>query len=206
MDIFQQTRVSFDEFTQEAAGPTAELIAAGAAGGPLDGLINVAGYGDLLGTYDKRPYWDFKDTLNLSWRHNSWQIMLSGRRVSEFIEVGVTDNAKSVDVSGTANDIYQCSGTNTWATGVGTCGDPWIIDEMLTLNLTLGYRFKSGLRLRGSVINLEDTRAPLADEYRHAHVADVHNDYGRRYSIEFYRKFNLEIYLKGSFMLPFFIL
>ena len=77
----------------------------------------------------------------------------------------------------------------SWATGVGTCGDPWIIDEILTLNLTLGYRFKSGLRLRGSVINLEDTRAPLADEYRHAHVADVHNDYGRRYSIEFYRKF-----------------
>ena len=182
-------RVSFDEFSQEAGGATAQLIAAGEPGGPLDGLINVAGYGDLLGTYDKRPYWDFKDTLNLSWKHNSWQVMLSGRRVSEFIEVGVTDNAKSVDVSGTANDVYQCSGTNTWTSGVGTCGDPWIIDEMLTLNLTLGYRFKSGLRLRGSIINLEDTRAPLADEYRHAHVSDVHNDYGRRYSLEFYKKF-----------------
>ena len=78
---------------------------------------------------------------------------------------------------------------SSWTSGVGTCGDPWIIDEMLTLNLTLGYRFKSGLRLRGSIINLEDTRAPLADEYRHAHVSDVHNDYGRRYSVEFYRKF-----------------
>ena len=146
-------RVSFDEFTQEAAGPTAELIAAGAPGGPLDGLINVAGYGDLLGTFDKRPYWDFKDTLNLSWRHNSWQVMLSGRRVSEFIEVGVTDNAKVAnETSTTKDDVYQCSGTLVWQTGLGNCGDPWIIDEMLTLNLTLGYRFKSGLRLRGSII------------------------------------------------------
>ena len=103
-------RVSFDEFSQEPSGPTAELIAAGEPGGPLDGLIDVAGYGDLLGTYDERPYWEFKDTINLSWRHNSFEVMLSGRRVSEFIQLGVTDNAKSVDLPGSSNDIYACSG------------------------------------------------------------------------------------------------
>ncbi len=60
---------------------------------------------------------------------------------------------------------------------------------MLTLNLTLGYKFKNGLRVRGQIRNLEDQRAPLADEYTWGFVGDVHSDYGRSYSLEFYRKF-----------------
>ena len=182
-------RVSFDEFSQEPSGPTAELIAAGEPGGPLDGLIDVAGYGDLLGTYDERPYWEFKDTINLSWRHNSFEVMLSGRRVSEFIQLGVTDNAKSVDLPGSSNDIYACSGTGEWSSLIDGCGDPWVIDEMMTFNLTLGYRFKGGARLRAIVRNIEDQRAPLADEFRNGHVADVHNDLGRNYTLEFYKRF-----------------
>ena len=65
----------------------------------------------------------------------------------------------------------------------------WVIDSMLTLNLTLGYKFNNGLRLRGSIINLEDERAPLADVTTWWHVADVHNDYGRRYALELYKRF-----------------
>jgi outer membrane receptor protein involved in Fe transport len=60
---------------------------------------------------------------------------------------------------------------------------------MLTLNLTLGYKFKNGLRVRGQIRNLEDQRAPLADEYTWGFVGDVHSDYGRSYSLEFYQRF-----------------
>ena len=47
---------------------------------------------------------------------------------------------------------------------------------MMTLNLTLGDKFKNGLRVRGQIRNLEDTRAPLADEYTWGFVGDVHSD------------------------------
>ena len=60
---------------------------------------------------------------------------------------------------------------------------------MLTLNLTIGYKFNSGWRLRGSIRNLEDVRAPLADEQTFGYVADVHSDYGRSYSFELYKRF-----------------
>ena len=83
--------------------------------------------------------------------------------------------------------MYVCSGTTEYEGG--TCGSNWVVDSMLTLNLTLGYKFKSGLRLRGSIRNLEDERAPLADETTWGYVADVHSDYGRSYSVELYKKF-----------------
>ena len=60
---------------------------------------------------------------------------------------------------------------------------------MRTTNLTIGYRFESGLRVRGTVTNLGDERAPLADENPFAFVADQHQDYGKSYSLELYKKF-----------------
>ena len=71
----------------------------------------------------------------------------------------------------------------------GNCGENWLVESMMTMNLTLGYKFKNGLRVRGQIRNLEDTRAPLADEYTWGFVGDVHSDYGRSYAIEFYQRF-----------------
>ena len=174
-------RVQFDEFLQEASGPMAELVAASGAGGPLEGLISVSGFGDLLGTFDKRAYPEVKDSVRFAWKHKGFDAYLSGTKVGSFEELGVTNNAKNSDGN------YACSGTGDYSGG--TCGQYWTVESMLTLNLTLGYKFKNGLRVRGQIRNLEDQRAPLADEYTWGFVGDVHSDYGRSYSLEFYRKF-----------------
>jgi len=174
-------RVQFDEFLQEASGPMAELVAASGAGGPLEGLISVSGFGDLLGTFDKRAYPEVKDSVRFAWKHKSFDAYLSGTKVGSFEELGVTNNAKNSDGN------YACSGTSSYSGG--TCGQYWTVESMLTLNLTLGYKFKNGLRVRGQIRNLEDQRAPLADEYTWGFVGDVHSDYGRSYSLEFYQKF-----------------
>ncbi len=174
-------RVQFDEFLQEASGPMAELVAASGAGGPLEGLISASGFGDLLGTFDKRAYPEVKDSVRLAWKHKRFDAYLSGTKVGSFEELGVTNNAKRSD------GTYACSGTTSYSGG--TCGQYWTVESMLTLNLTLGYKFKNGLRVRGQIRNLEDQRAPLADEYTWGFVGDVHSDYGRSYSLEFYQKF-----------------
>ncbi len=174
-------RVKFDEFTQEAGGVLAEVIAAGQPGGELDGLIASAGYGDLVGTFDKRAYPETKDSMRLSWKHKQWDALLSGSKVGSFVENSVMPTAK--DSAGN----YVCSGTPDDEGGF--CGKPWTVDSMLTLNLTIGYKFNGGWRLRGSIRNLEDVRAPLADEQTFGYVADVHSDYGRSYSFELYKRF-----------------
>ena len=174
-------RVQFDEFLQEASGPMAELVAASGAGGPLEGLISASGFGDLLGTFDKRAYPEVKDSVRLAWKHKRFDAYLSGTKVGSFEELGVTNNAKRSD------GTYACSGTTSYSGG--TCGQYWTVESMLTLNLTLGYKFKNGLRVRGQIRNLEDQRAPLADEYTWGFVGDVHSDYGRSYSLEFYQRF-----------------
>jgi outer membrane receptor protein involved in Fe transport len=92
-------------------------------------------------------------------------------------EEGATFNSK---VSGEAARVYATPG----------CGDLWYLDSMMTWNLTLGYKFKNGYRIRGQVRNIGDERAPLADEYTWGAWSDTHSDYGRSYSIELYKKFN----------------
>ena len=181
--------VQFDEFMQEASGDSLRIIAASAPGGVLEGLAPAAGYGDLLGTYNDRAYPETKNTFRLSWSNGPWNAYLSSTRVSSFFDTGVNDDALSVDVSGTSNDIYACSGTNKYDTSYSRCGDYWKVDAMRTTNLTLGYRFENGLRVRGTVTNLGDERAPLADEGPFAFVADQHQDYGKSYSLELYKKF-----------------
>ena len=174
-------KVQFDSFEQEAGTLTQQLFDAAAPGGALEGLISPSGFGDLLGTYDKRAYPESKDSMRISWNHNGWNAYLSGMEISAFDEIAVTNNAK--DSSGN----YVCSGTTSYSGG--NCGEYWTVESMMTLNLTVGYKFKNGLRIRGQIRNLEDTRAPLADEYTWGFVGDVHSDYGRSYAIEFYQKF-----------------
>ena len=181
--------VQFDEFLQEASGDSLKLIEASKPGGALAGLPSPAGYGDLLGTFNRRAYPEIKNTVRISWKKGPWNAYLSQTRISSFFEMGVTDNAKSVDLSGSSNDIYACSGTSKYDTSFATCGDRWKVDAMRTVNLTVGYMFDNGLRVRGTIRNLEDERAPLADEYTWGFVADQHSDYGKSYSLELYKKF-----------------
>tara|TARA_B100001250_G_scaffold138990_1_gene119042 strand:+ start:1077 stop:4151 length:3075 start_codon:yes stop_codon:yes gene_type:complete len=181
--------VHYDKFEQIASGANAALIEAVQPGGPLDGLIAPSGYGDLIGTFDKVAYPEDRTSMKISWKYNQWQVYLSGNRISSFQELAVTDNAKSVDLSGSSNDIYACSGTGTWSSSTDGCGDTWTVDDFMTLNLTIGYTLENGIRVRGQIRNLEDERAPLADEYTWGAVSDVHSDYGRSYSLEIYKKF-----------------
>ncbi|MDC1443300.1 TonB-dependent receptor [Gammaproteobacteria bacterium] len=182
-------RVQFDEFLQEASGDSVRLIEASQPGGALAGLPAPAGYGDLLNTFANRAYPAVKNTMRLSWKNGPWDAYLSSTRIGAFQELGVTDNAKSVDVSGSSNDIYACSGTSSYTPGSANCGDTWKVDAMRTVTLTVGYKFDSGLRVRGTIRNLEDERAPLADEYTWGFVGDQHSDYGKSYSLELYKKF-----------------
>ena len=61
---------------------------------------------------------------------------LSGTEIASFREIAVTNNAK--DSSGN----YVCSGTTSYSGG--NCGENWLVESMMTLNLTLGYKFKNG--------------------------------------------------------------
>ena len=171
--------VEYDEFLQEASGDSVRLIQATQPGGELAGLPAPAGYGDLLNTFTNRAYPEIKNTVRISWSNGPWNAYLSQTRVSSFQDLGTTDNAKSVDLSGSANDIYACSGTGKYDTSYATCGDTWKVDAMRTVNLTVGYKFDNGLRVRGTIRNLEDERAPLSDEYTWGFVADQHSEYGK---------------------------
>ena len=61
----------------------------------------------------------------------------------------------------------------------------WTVDSMTMINLTLGYEFENDLRIRLQVKNIEDERAPLADETFSMFWGDLHTEYGRNYSVEF---------------------
>ena len=53
--------------------------------------------------------------------------------IGEFNEIGVTDNAKTSDGN------YACSGTTSYE-GDG-CGDTWLVESMLTMNISFYYMF-----------------------------------------------------------------
>ena len=62
-----------------------------------------------------------------------------------------------------------------------------LIPSMTTMNLTMSYDFDfndMNARVRFSVKNLEDERAPTADRY-YGYYADAHQDYGRNYYVDF---------------------
>ena len=178
----------YDKFFQEASGPTLEIIEASQSGGPLD-LPNVVaprGFDDLLGI---NGAFEDKYSLNLSWRNGPYEVLVSGTMIGDFKETAVSNDAYTGSGS---NRTYYCSGltgsTASAYTGQPGCGEYWTIDSMTTLNLTIGYQFKNGLRIRGTVTNVEDERAPLADE-EYGFWPDVHSDYGRYYRLELYKKF-----------------
>jgi len=153
--------VHYDTKSQEPGGDTLRLSEAGKAGGTLAGLAPVRGVESLLGLNGTI---EDKYTMNFVWRKGPYEVLLSGTQWGEFFESAHTE---------TIDGERQM----------------WVVDKMTVFNLTLGYQFKNDLRVRLQVKNLEDERAPLADETYGNFWADLHTDFGRNYNIEFYKKF-----------------
>lgn len=158
---FKFMNVHFDTKNQDAGGDSLRLSNAGQQDGLLAGLAPVRGVDDLLGLDGSI---EDKYTLKMSWRKGPYEVLVSGTQWGEFYESGHTE---------TIDDVREI----------------WLVDKMTMINLTLGYKFDNDLRVRLQVKNLEDERAPLADEAYGNFWGDLHTDFGRNYNIEFYKKF-----------------
>ena len=153
--------VHYDTKNQEAGGDAKRLSDAGKAGGTLAGVAPVRGVNDLLGLNGSI---EDKYTMKLSWKNGPYQVLVSGTQWGEFFESAHTETIDGERVM-------------------------WTVDSMTMINLTLGYTFKNDLRVRLQVKNIEDERAPLADETFGMFWGDLHTDFGRNFSLEFFKKF-----------------
>jgi len=158
---FKLVHVHYDTKNQAAGGDAKKISDASEDGGPLAGLSKPRGVEDLLGIYGSI---EDKYTLKTSWRKGPYEVLLSGTQWGEFYE---------------PNHTAKINGETV----------PWLVESMTVFNLTLGYKFDNDLRIRVQIKNIEDERAPLADETYGTYWADLHSDFGRNYNIEFYKKF-----------------
>jgi iron complex outermembrane receptor protein len=153
--------VHYDTKNQEAGGDAKRLSVAGQPGGVLDGVASVRGVDNLLGLNGSI---EDKYTLKLSWKNGPYQVLVSGTQWGEFFESGHTETIDGKK-------------------------EMWVVDSMTMVNLTLGYTFENDLRVRFQIKNIEDERAPLADETFSMYWGDLHTDFGRNFNVEFYKKF-----------------
>ena len=158
---FKFVNVHYDTKNQAAGGDARRLSNAGQPGGALAGIAPVRGVDNLLGLNGSI---EDKYTMKMTWRKGPYEVFLSGTQWGEFFESAHTETIDGVR-------------------------EMWVVDEMTMLNLTLGYKFDNGYRVRLQVKNLEDARAPLADETFSMYWGDLHTDFGRNYNVEFYKKF-----------------
>ena len=158
---FKFVNVHYDTKNQAAGGDARRLSDAGQPGGALAGIAPVRGVDNLLGLNGSI---EDKYTMKMTWRKGPYEVFLSGTQWGEFFE-----SANTITTDGVR--------------------EMWVVDEMTMLNLTLGYKFDNDFRVRLQVKNLEDERAPLADETFSMYWGDLHTDFGRNYNIEFYKKF-----------------
>ena len=158
---FKFVNVHYDTKNQAAGGDARRLSDAGQPGGALAGIAPVRGVDNLLGLNGSI---EDKYTMKMTWRKGPYEVFLSGTQWGEFFESAHTEVIDGVR-------------------------EMWVVDEMTMLNLTLGYKFDNGYRVRLQVKNLEDARAPLADETFSMYWGDLHTDFGRNYNVEFYKKF-----------------
>ena len=158
---FKFVNVHYDTKNQAAGGDARRLSDAGQPGGALAGIAPVRGVDNLLGLNGSI---EDKYTIKMTWRKGPYEVFLSGTQWGEFFESAHTETIDGVR-------------------------EMWVVDEMTMLNLTLGYKFDNGYRVRLQVKNLEDARAPLADETFSMYWGDLHTDFGRNYNVEFYKKF-----------------
>tara|TARA_B100001029_G_scaffold13545_1_gene9094 strand:+ start:1356 stop:4283 length:2928 start_codon:yes stop_codon:yes gene_type:complete len=153
--------VHYDKKDQEAGGDAKRLSDAGQSGGILAGVAPVRGVNNLLGLNGSI---EDKYTMKLAWKNGPYQVLVSGTKWGEFFESAHTETINGERVM-------------------------WTVDSMTMINVTLGYTFENDLRVRLQVKNIDDERAPLADETFGMFWGDLHTDFGRNYSLEFYKKF-----------------
>jgi len=148
-----------DKFEQKASGEFA-FLQAKKDNGEIPDSIPIKGFGDLLG---KDGIYDNKHTVRVSYDKGPFGASLVALKKGEFVQtsLGLKD------------------------------GVPYMVPSMTTMNLTMSYDFDMrghDARLRFSVRNLKDERAPTADRY-YGYYADAHQDYGRNFSLDFRVKF-----------------
>jgi iron complex outermembrane receptor protein len=158
---FKVMHVHYDVFNQAAGGDARLLSDAGQPGGILAGVAPVRGIDNLLNLNGRI---DDKYTMKMSYRNGPYEVLVSGTQWGSFFESAHTE---------TIDGVRQM----------------WPVDEMTVFNVTLGYKFKNDLRVRLQVKNIEDERAPLADETFGMYWGDLHTDFGKNYNVEFYKKF-----------------
>lgn len=144
-----------DKFEQKASGDFADLQAKKDSG-EIPESIPLKGFGDLLG---KDGVYDNKHSVRVSWDKGPYRVSLTGLKKGSFEQtsLGLKD------------------------------GVAYVVPSMTTLNLTMSYNFDlrgNDARVRFSVKNIEDERAPTADRY-YGYYADAHQDYGRNYYLDF---------------------
>ena len=142
-----------DEFSQTAGGNVSKIIAAAEAG-KLPGIV-ISGFSDLLGINGN---FEEKSVLTAFWDYGDLRISYSSTEVGEFEDA----------------DIRLSDGSK------------WIIPDMQTQNVTFSYGFdlaNKPAKLKFSVRNFEDERAPLADG-TYGYYSKVHEDTGRNYYLE----------------------
>ncbi|MBT6245544.1 MAG: TonB-dependent receptor [Gammaproteobacteria bacterium] len=143
------------KFEQKASGDFAELQAKKDSG-EIPESIPIKGFGDLLGL---DGIYDNKHTLRLSYDRGPFGLSFVALKKGSFEQTSLGKKD----------------------------GVAYVVPSMTTMNLTMSYDFDlmgSDARVRFSVRNLEDERAPTADRY-YGYYADAHQDYGRNYYLDF---------------------
>ncbi len=143
-----------DEFSQEATAQFAAMQAL-ADNGTIPENIPLQGFGDLLG---KDGSLEEKHSYKIYYSAGDWGASLSGLTKGDFVQ----------SKFGTIN-------------GVG-----YTIPEMTTMDLAVWGKFDLGgkdARVKYTIKNFEDERAPLADGYQ-GYFSDIHQDLGMIHQLE----------------------
>lgn len=144
---------TFMDKYEQQAGGQAAELVAAKASGALPSSVPVVGFSSLIGQ-DGNP--ERKDTVRASWSKDDWAVRMTGLRYGDFVQ-----NLSN--------------------------GQVYPIPSMTTFNLSVDYSFDMigdiDSRIRLGVNNVQDERAPLADD-SFGYFADQHRDLGRYYYVD----------------------
>lgn len=148
-----------DEFSQEATSQFAEMQTL-KNNGTIPENIPLQGFGDLLGEDGSL---EEKHSYKLYYNAGKWGGSITGLTKGDFIQAKF----------GTVN------------------GQGYIIPEMTTIDVALWTKFDIAgydSRVKYTIKNIEDERAPLADGYQ-GYFSDVHQDLGTIHQLELRMRF-----------------
>ncbi|HAT58711.1 MAG TPA: TonB-dependent receptor, partial [Gammaproteobacteria bacterium] len=144
---------TFMDKFEQEAGGQAAELVAAQAAGALPASVPVVGFASLIGQ-NGNP--ERKDTVRASWSKGDWAVRMTGLRYGDFVQL-------------LSN------------------GQVFPIPEMTTFNLSVDYNFSMigdiDSRIRLGMNNVQDERAPLADD-SFGYFADQHRDLGRYYYVD----------------------